>query len=83
MAKCQGEKTTVMRCIIMIVSIVVAALFYSVASGHSIWDIITNANSANGKVRENRYEITDIELQENAVLIQGKETSLKIAFTGR
>lgn len=59
----------------------VAVLLYSIASGNSIMDIITNANSATGKVVEDRYEIMDIELDEHAVILQGKENGLKVTFS--
>lgn len=80
--KKDAQKNAVfVKCGVMIGAVFAAVVLYSVASGSSIWDIVTNANSATGKVREDRFVITDIELQENAVYIEGKENGLKIAFS--
>lgn len=74
------KKEVLIKSGLLLVAALLSVVIYSVASGNSIWDIVTNANSATGKVVDDRYIITDIELQENAVYIQGEENGFKITF---
>lgn len=69
-----------LKLIIVLCAIGVSVLFYSVVSGSSIWDIVTNANSATVNVAEDRFEITDIKLQEKAICIHGEDVGFQVTF---
>lgn len=80
MWKSPDKRTGLTRLLLILGALVAAVVLYSAASGSSIWDIITNANSATGKEVENRFVITDIELKENAVLVQGEKGGFQVAL---
>lgn len=57
-----------------------AALFFTLWDGGSIFSILKNANSASNQVAEDRFEIEDIELQDHTIILRGKENDLQISY---
>ena len=80
MAKAQKRKTVLSRFLIFLPVFLIAAALYSFFADGSIFGILKNDNSATGQVSEKRFEIEEIVLGENSVLLQGKESGLDIIY---
>lgn len=52
-------------------------------TGNSIFHVFSNANSATGEVVENRFEIEDIKMNANKLILVGKETSVEIIYENK
>lgn len=59
---------------------VVTLLVSGIITGNSFLNVFSNANSATGNVVEERFEIKDIQLQNNSVLLVGDEATLQITY---
>lgn len=64
------------------VATVVALILSGVISGNSFLNIFSNANSATNSIVKERFEVVDIELKGNQVVLAGTEAELVIAYEG-
>ena len=80
MVKGQKRRTALFRLLLFLPIFLIAAALYSFFADGNIFGILRNANSATGKVSEKRFEIEEIVLKENNVLLKGKEAGLDIIY---
>lgn len=66
--------------LLLIILAVVAIAISGIITGNSIFGIFSNANSASNKVVEERFEIEDVQLDGNRVILTGKEECLVIRY---
>ena len=52
-------------------------------TGNSIFHVFSNANSATGEVVENRFEIEDIKMNANTLILVGKENSVEVVYVNK
>ena len=79
--KTQKRKAALFRLLIFLPVFLIAAVLYGFFADGSVFGILKNENSATGKVFEKRFEIEEIVLGENSVLLQGKEGGLDIIYS--
>jgi len=78
--KQEMQKVVVLQSGAMLALAVVVLLLAGVITGNSFLNVFSNANSATGNVVEERFEIEDIQMQDNRVVLLGEETELVIAY---
>ena len=74
-----AKKTILFQSAGLLAIAVVSLLLSGVITGNTFFNVFTNANSASGNVAKERFEIEDIQLQQNKVLLTGEDTTLQIA----
>lgn len=82
---CAATRTGSRKCSLLqsgslLVTAAVALILSGVITGNSFLNIFTNANSATEHVTEERFEIQDIQLKQNGVLLVSEDASLKIVY---
>lgn len=75
-----SKKTILFQGIGVFAGAMVVLLLASGVTGNSFLNVFTNANSATGNVVEERFEIEDIQMQGNRVILVGEEATLQIAY---
>lgn len=79
--KAKEKKKLVMKSGVLATGVLIALLLFSALSGNDLLGVLSNSNSATGKVVEDRFEITDITLENKALIIEGEDVDLCIAVS--
>ena len=80
MVKGQKRRTALFRLLLFLPIFLTAAVLYSFFADGGIFGILRNDNSATGRVSEERFDIEEIVLKGNSVLLKGKEARLDIIY---
>lgn len=75
-----SQKIWLIQSGVLLVVMIAVLLLAGVVTGNSFLNIFSNANSVTGSVVENRFEIEDIQLKENKVVLTGEEAELVVAY---
>lgn len=73
---CVGDKKTALQAGGVALSAVVVLVLSGVITGNSFLNIFSNANSATGTVVEKRFEIDDIQMEGNKLILSGEIAEL-------